>query len=126
MASTTRQSEPTVTIEDTASWVLRIGVIASVAVMLLGISVSFLHNHVEVERMQHSTFDYQPSTIWLGLRQVRGKAIIETGIYLLVLTPVIRVITSMALFVVKEDDWLYAAITLLVLVLTLAGLVLVR
>jgi len=32
----------------------------------------------------------------------------------------------MALFIVKEGDWLYAAITLLVLVLTLAGLVLVR
>ena len=126
MASNSRQSEPGVTIEDGASWVLRIGVVASVAVMLLGISVSYLHNHVGVERMQHSTFDYQPSIIWLGLRQVRGKAIIETGIYLLVLTPVTRVVTSMALFIVKEGDWLYAAITLLVLVLTLAGLVLVR
>ena len=121
-----RHSGPRFTIEDTSSWVLRISVVASVAVMLIGISVSFLHNHVEVERMQHSTFDYQPSTIWLGLRQVRGKAIIETGIYLLVRTPVMRVITSMALFVVKERDWLYAAITFLVLVLTLAGLVLVR
>ena len=116
----------TISIEDVSSWILRGGVVAAVGMMLIGISVSFLHNHVQVERMQHSTFDYQPSTIWLGLRQVRGKAIIETGIYLLVLTPVIRVITSMALFVVKERDWLYAAITLLVLVLTLAGLVLVR
>lgn len=126
MAIDSRHSVPTFTIEDTSSWVLRIGVIASVTVMLIGIFVSFLHNHVEVERMQHATFDYQPSTIWLGLRQIRGKAIIETGIYLLVLTPVMRVITSMALFAVKERDWLYATITLLVLLLTLAGFVLVR
>ena len=126
MAIASRRSGPGVAIEDTSSWVLRIGVVASVAVMLIGISVSYLHNHVEVERMQHSTFDYQPSTIWLGLRQVRGKAIIETGIYLLVLTPILRVLTSMVLFLVKDRDWLYAAITLVVLMLTLAGLVLLR
>jgi uncharacterized membrane protein len=126
MAIASNSKRSTVTIENAASWVLRVGVVVSVAVMLMGIFVSFLHNHVQVDRMQHSTFDYQPSTIWLGIREVRGKAIIETGIYLLVLTPVIRVITSMVLFVVKERDWLYAGITLIVLVLTLAGFVLVR
>lgn len=82
MAIASRHSGPGVAIDDASSWVLRIGVVASIAVMLIGISVSYLRNHVEVERMQHSTFDYQPSTIWLGLRQVRGKAIIEIGIYL--------------------------------------------
>ena len=76
--------------------------------------------------MQHSDFDYQPSVIWLGLRQVRGKAILETGIYLLVLTPIMRVVSSMVLFVVKQHDWLYALITFLVLVLAMAGLVMFR
>src|SRR5687767_10178091 len=28
---------------------------------------SFMHHHVDVERMQHSTFDYQPSTILAGI-----------------------------------------------------------
>lgn len=116
----------TISIEDVSSWILRGGVVAAVLMMLIGISVSFLHNHVQVERMQHSAFDYQPSVIWLGLRQVRGKAIIETGIYLLVLTPVMRVATSMVLFVAKQRDWLYALITFLVLVLALAGLVMFR
>jgi uncharacterized membrane protein len=116
----------TISIEDVSSWILRGGVVAAVGMMLIGISVSFLHNHVQVERMQHSTFDYQPSVILLGLRQVRGKAIIETGIYLLVLTPIMRVVSSMVLFVVKQRDWLYALITFLVLVLALAGLVMFR
>jgi uncharacterized membrane protein len=126
MAIASKQRWPRVSIEDASSWILRFGVVASVAVMLIGVSVSFLHNHVQVERMQDSRFDYQLSAIWSGLQEVRGKAIIETGIYLLVLTPIMRVVTAMVLFAAEERDWLYALITLLVLGLTLAGLVLIR
>ena len=35
-----------------------------------------------------------------------GKAIIEVGIYLLVLTPILRVAASMVLFLFEERDWL--------------------
>jgi uncharacterized membrane protein len=49
-------------------------------------------------------------------REIRGKSIIETGIYLLVLTPIMQVMTSMMLLIVKERDWLYAGITLMVFV----------
>jgi len=115
-----------VAIQDVSAWILRIGVILSVTVMLTGLLVSFLHNHVDVARMQHSTFEYRPSLVWQGVRQVRGKAIIEVGIYLLVFTPILRVFASMVLFIVEERDWFYGLITFLVLILTLTGLILLR
>ena len=110
------------TIENVSSWVLRIGVIASVTVMLTGIIVSFVHGTTQVSRMQSDTFEYRPAKIWEGVRQGRGKAIIEVGIYLLVLTPIMRVVMSAILFACHEKDWLYAAITFVVLALTVTGL----
>lgn len=116
--------QPGLSIQNVSSWILRIGVIASVSVMLLGIFVSFLHNRVDVERMEHSRFEYQPSAIWTGLRAGSGKAIIEVGIYMLVLTPILRVAASVAFFTFEERDPLYAVITSIVLAMTLAGLLL--
>jgi len=43
--------------------------------------------------------------------QGSGKAIVELGIYILVLTPIMRVAASLVLFVLKERDGLYALIT---------------
>src|ERR1700722_16091027 len=86
------------TIQDASAWILRVGVIASVAVMVLGIVVSFSHHHAGVERMETSRFDYRPGVIWQGLCQWKGQAIIELGIYILVLTPIMRVVMSMVLF----------------------------
>ena len=115
-----------ITIQDASAWILRVGVVTSVAVMVFGVIVSFMHNGVTVDRMEHATFEYHPSALWHGLRTFRGQAIIELGIYLLVLTPIMRVVTSMVLFLVEERDWLYAIVTFLVLVLTLAGLLLLK
>jgi uncharacterized membrane protein len=114
-----------ITIQDAAAWVLRIGVIVSVSVMLLGIAFSFAHGTTPIERMQHDTFNYRPAQILDGVRHGSGKSIIEVGIYLLVLTPILRVVTSMILFAI-ERDWLYAGVTLLVLMLTLAGLLFLK
>ena len=113
--------ERTATVQDISAWILRAGVVLSVSIMLVGITVSSLHNRVSVERMQHSRFDYQLPVLLQGLAEGRGKAIIEVGIYLLVFTPIMRVLASMILFLEKRD-WLYALITFWVLMLTLAGL----
>ena len=115
-----------ITIQDASAWILRVGVVTSVAVMVLGVIVSFIHNGVTVERMEHATFDYHPRLLWQGLRTFRGQAIIELGIYLLVLTPIMRVVTSMILFLIEEHDWLYTIVTFFVLILTLAGLLLLK
>ena len=111
-----------VTIQNMSAWVLRVGVLASVAVMLVGIVFSFIHGPPTIERMTHDGFDYRPDDILRGIAEGRGKSIIELGIYLLVFTPIMRVTMSMILFAFGEKDRLYALITLLVLLMTLAGL----
>jgi uncharacterized membrane protein len=109
-------------INDVSAWVLRVGVVMSVLVMLAGILVSFVHGTVSLERVQTARFEYNPGAIFHGVATLHGQSIIEVGIYLLVLTPVMRVFMSMILFVFAERDWVYGVITLGVLALTLAGL----
>lgn len=110
-------------INDVSAWVLRAGVVSSVLVMLTGIIFSFVHGTVSLERMQTARFKYDPAAVLRGVIHGRGQSIIEAGIYLLVLTPVVRVLMSMILFILAERDWVYGAITLVVLALTLAGLI---
>jgi uncharacterized membrane protein len=110
------------TISDVSAWVLRFGVVCSSLVMLTGIIVSFVHGTVSIERMTSDGFDYYPSVIWNLIRHGHGKGIIEAGIYLLVFTPIVRVAASTLLFAFQERDRLYTAITLIVLILTLTGL----
>jgi uncharacterized membrane protein len=90
--------------------------------MLLGIAVSFLHGTVSLQRITSDGFDYYPSVIWNLIIHGHGKGIIEAGIYLLVFTPIMRVAASIILFAFQERDRLYTVITLVVLILTLAGL----
>lgn len=118
--------EQGIMIQDASAWVLRIGVITSVVVMLVGIAISFLHHSVTVQHMQKAPVDDNLKNLWIGLRTFRGHAVIELGIFLLVLTPILRVVTSMVLFCVEERDWLYTVVTFLVLALTLAGLFLLK
>ena len=110
------------TISDVSAWVLRLGVILSSLVMLAGIILSFTHGTVSIKRITSDGFDYYPSAIWYLIRHGHGKGIIEAGIYLLVFTPIMRVAASTLLFAFQERDRLYTFITLIVLILTLAGL----
>ena len=119
--SATGASRPSI-INDVSAWVLRTGVIVSASVMLLGLLVSFLHGTVSLDRVEHARFTYNVGAIVHGIVTLHGQSIIEAGIYLLILTPIARVFMSMLLFVFAEKDWTYAAITLVVLVLTIAGL----
>jgi uncharacterized membrane protein len=110
-------------VSEVSAWVLRIGVVASTLVMLLGIALSFSRGHISVERIKTDTFDYHPSVIWDGILRGEGKRIIEAGIYLLLFTPIMRVFMSFLVFAFHERDRVYTLITLIVLLLTLAGLI---
>jgi uncharacterized membrane protein len=111
-----------VSINDASAWVLRGGLVLCLSVMLVGILFSFAHGTVSLQRMQNDPFEYRPAVIWQGILHGHGKSIIEAGIYLLLLTPIMRVAVSMVLFLVEDRDWIYTIITAAVLVLTLAGL----
>jgi uncharacterized membrane protein len=110
------------TISDVSAWVLRAGVVSSSVVMLVGIIFTFAHGRISVNRIVSDGFDYQPSVILNGIAHGHGKAIIEAGIYMLLFTPILRVAASTVLFAFQEHDRLYTLITLVVLILTLAGL----
>jgi uncharacterized membrane protein len=118
-----QSSRDRLSIEVASAWVLRIGVASAVVVMLTGIAFSFAHGTTSIGRMQSDGFDYRLTEICPGIAGGRGKSIIESGIYLLVLTPVMRVFTSMILFAVVQRDWVYFVITFVVLLMTIAGLV---
>ncbi|MGC8625344.1 MAG: DUF1634 domain-containing protein [Phycisphaerae bacterium] len=110
-------------IQDAAGWVLRIGVLLSVAVMILGLTISFIHTPPTVKEMRHVVFNTNPVQLYQGVIHGSGKSIIDLGLLLLVLTPISRVAVSMALFAVVEHDWFYTWITLGVLLLTLISLI---
>lgn len=116
------QPPPHDAISNVSAWVLRLGVVCSSLVMLLGIALSFSRGHVSLERIKSDPFDYQLAVIFKGILDLRGKAIIEAGIYLLLFTPILRVFASVVLFAFHDRDPLYTAITIVVLLLTLAGL----
>jgi uncharacterized membrane protein len=115
-----------IAIEDASAWVLRMGIVLSALTMLTGIIFSFVHGTVTVQRMKSDAFEYRPAVIWQGICHGSGKSIIEAGIYFLLFTPIMRVLTSMVLFAFGQRDWVYALITLVVLILTLAGLLWIR
>jgi uncharacterized membrane protein len=100
-------------------WVLRTGVILSIAIVLFGGAVYiYRHGH---DIANYSTFkdvsDFvQLSGIINGILTFKGKAIIQGGIVLLIATPIIRVAFSAVGFVF-EKDYLYTGITLLVLLI---------
>ena len=113
-------------IQDVSGWVLRIGVAVSVAVMILGLALSFARHPPKVKFMESTRFQANPAMIWNGVIHGHGVEIIELGIFLLVLTPIMRVAMSVILFAFYDHDWLYTLVTLGVLLLTLASLLFLR
>lgn len=100
--------------------VLRFGVLVSAAVVAAG-GVMFLARH-GFERPSYHVFRGEP----LPLRSVHGivaegldlhgRGLIQLGLLLLIATPIARVVFSIAGFA-RQRDWLYVAITLMVLTL---------
>ncbi|MBS1532168.1 MAG: DUF1634 domain-containing protein [Bacteroidetes bacterium] len=101
-------------------WILRTGVIASMAIVAIG-GIFFVYRH------GHTVPDYRtftrvpgalrnPKGVFEGVFDLRGQAIIQAGILLLIATPVIRVIFS-AIGFMLERDRLYTFISLLVLLI---------
>lgn len=101
-------------------WVLRIGVFLSIAVVFIG-GVVYLYRHGN-NIANYTTFKGVPDFVHMGnglltgILTLRGQAIIQGGIILLIATPVIRVVFS-AIGFIAEKDYLYAGITVLVLLI---------
>lgn len=107
-------------------WILRAGVLVSMTLVFIG-GIFFMYRH------GHSISNYSKFTgipdfirnvngIIDGTRHLKGQAIIQFGIILLIATPVIRVAFSAVGFLM-EKDYLYTAITALVLLIILASMI---
>lgn len=109
-------------IQDVASWVLRVGVLSSISVMLLGVALAlFSGAGVGPGPLQDNM-----AVLGAQLLQLRPFAVMELGILLLVATPVMRVATSIIVFASFEHDRLYMYITMIVLALVLSSLLWLR
>jgi uncharacterized membrane protein len=115
-----------IAIQDASSWVLRIGVVSSVAIMILGMTLAFVEGNINVAFMEKDYFKGNIHVFIQGWAHLKPFPIMETGILLLVLTPIMRVFTAMVLFAVEEQDWLYTAVTFLVLMMTLSALIFIK
>src|SRR4051794_18621622 len=96
---------------------LRAGVVAAAAVVLLGAVVS-LARHGGEELPDRSTFRPDElrsvGAVLDAARAGRGRGIIQLGLLLLIATPVVRVALSAFAFL-RQRDALYVALTLVVL-----------
>ena len=101
---------------------LRIGVIASLLVVVAGLLLSFIHHPAYLHSAAELTQVISPSrTPWHtlaglieGLQHFRGEAIIMAGLLLLIATPVMRVAVSIVAFFI-ERDWIFVIVTSFVL-----------
>ena len=110
---------------------LRIGVWASLAIIVVGTSISFVHHPQymhDPKELAHLTTPGAavPHTIHdvtRGLRERRGQAVVMVGLLVLIATPVFRVGVSIVAFAL-ESDRAYVVITTIVLVLLILSFVL--
>ena len=120
--------QPAVTdrgIEVALGAVLRIGVVLSGAIVLLGAGIYiFRHAHeladYRIFRGEPSDFRTIPGIV-RSVRHGRGRGWIQLGLLVLIATPIARVVFSVVGFILERDR-LYVAFTLIVLAVLLYSL----
>ena len=112
-------------LDNTIGLLLRTGVSVSAAVVLAG-GVLYLARHGQT-LPDYRSFHGEPSTlrnisgVISGVFSGSARAIIQLGLLLLIATPVARVVLGVTGFL-RERDYLYTAITIIVLLLLLFSL----
>jgi uncharacterized membrane protein len=99
---------------------LRIGVVSSATIVLLGGILYFIQHPGET--FDYSIFKGEPArlkqihTILKQTMELKSRAVMQSGILLLIATPLARVLFSLLGFI-AEKDWIYVLITLIVLII---------
>ncbi|HAH25849.1 MAG TPA: DUF1634 domain-containing protein [Prolixibacteraceae bacterium] len=103
---------------DIMGTLLRVGVLTSAMLVVLGGVVFFIQHPNDI--FDYSIFKGEPARfrqVHLIVKEAlnfRGRDIIQLGLLVLIATPVARVIFSLIGFLM-EKDWIYVAITAVVL-----------
>jgi uncharacterized membrane protein len=108
------------------SLTLRIGVLASAALIILGLVIYAVSDDgpdtVDDALGKNSEItQIRPSTILDGLADGSPSAFIELGILVLILTPIVRVALTTWLFE-RQQDWIFVGLAGFVLIVLLLGL----
>lgn len=123
-------SRPEDELELKLSKLLAGGVALSAAILVLGMLALMLLRQtgyppgaLDFARVHPEAYPHSVSDLIEGLRHGRPLAIMALGLLVLVLTPVIRVASSVVLFATQRD-YLYTAICSFVLMMLLLGMAL--
>ena len=98
--------------------ILRAGVIISSAVIILGLLMFIISGH---SGYSGSVYPHKVNEIIQGLIQLKPFAWLMTGLFLLILTPVLRVVASIFAFI-QERDRMYVIITTIVLLILIVAI----
>ena len=109
------------------SRVLMAGVVASAVLLLIGLATAALVGWTGslIGAPPPTAPVYTLSGLLAGLAALQPVAIAQLGLFVLVLTPIVRVVASLVLFA-EERDRAYVLISLGVLTILLASLLFVR
>jgi uncharacterized membrane protein len=131
--SAPQEDRRVVRVEIVISWVLRIGVVTSLAVVVAGLVLMFAQ-HAEpfssTTSLQElikpgAVFPHTLAAVSRGASRMQGEAIVAIGLLLLILTPVVRVAVSILAFLYQRDR-IFTFITLTVLIILLMSFVIGR
>ncbi len=124
-----RRDDEAVAIEILLGKTLRIGVVIAAVVIGLGVAVFLIRERGDISfdnalGRREAIVKLTPEALWSGLKAGSARSIILLGIFLLILTPIVRVAMTLLLFF-RQRDWILAVcagFVLTILVLGLAGI----
>lgn len=99
--------------------IMRIGVLIAAIVMIIGLVMFFINGG---GGYVNNAFPTTLSSVISGITHGKAYALMMGGIFLLILTPVLRVVVSIYTFIVEKDT-LYTWITILVLVILIISFI---
>ena len=116
-------------IEDVISQIMQIGLLISMAVIGVGLALMFIRHpgYVSSSSALHpltrvpGAFPHSVSAVIRGLSHGEGQAVVVLGLFLLLMTPVVRVAASVVLFETIHDR-AFVAIASMVLIELVASI----
>lgn len=127
-----RQMEKVRRAELWISSVLRIGVVTSLIVVVIGVIIAFAANpHIYLNSnaanrfalTSKSNYPHSLTGIFSGLLHLQGEAVIVLGLIILLITPILRVLVSAIIFSIQRDKY-FVPITVFVLTMLILSFVL--
>jgi uncharacterized membrane protein len=112
-------------IEKTMGNLLRIGVVSSAIIVAIG-AIFYFSQHGD-DLANYRKFIGEPKrfvelrSVWTAAFQGRGRSIIQLGLFILIATPIARIVFSVIGYVF-EKDYLYLVLTLAVLAIILMNI----